>query len=324
MNRRTFVALLGVIAIDAGRALAQASKPPARLAFVRVSPPLKENVDALEQGLRERGLHPGRNVLIDYRDAGGLPDRLPGILAEVVTAKVDVILVSGASVAAAARRATSTIPIVLTAAGDPLALGLVSSLSKPGGNVTGNSIVNVAVAGKRVELLHALVPGLARIAVLDNSDNPALAAEWEASRKTAVDLGLDVHRIRVAGGSGLEAAFAQIGQTRAQGLVVLEDPVFNNERLRLVSLAANAKLPAIYGQRSPAEAGGLVSYGPNFAQLYRNAAVFVDKILKGARPGDLPIEQPSTFELVVNLKAANAMGIAVPQSILLRADEVIR
>lgn len=324
MDRRSVLALLGATALGVERALAQASRPPARLAFVRVSPPIKENVDALEQGLRERGLHPGRNVIIDYRDAGGRPERLPGLLAEIVAAKADVILVSGASVAEVAKRATSTIPIVLTAAGDPLALGLVPSLSRPGGNVTGNSIVNVAIAGKRVELLHALVPGLARIAVLDNAGNPALAAEWEASRKTGTDLGLEAHRIRVAGGSGLEEAFAQIRQTRAQALVVLEDPVFNNERQRLVALAANARLPAIYGQRSHAEAGGLVSYGPNFAQLYRNAAAFVDKILKGAKPGDLPIEQPSTFELVVNLKAANAIGIAVPQSLLVRADEVIR
>lgn len=324
MDRRAFVAALACCGtLRASLAGAQDPKPAPRLAFVRVSPPLKENVEALEQGLRERGLEPGRNVVIEYRDAGGRPERIDAILAELVRRKVDLLLVSGAVVAEHAKKATSTIPIILTAAGDPLALGLVPSLAKPGGNITGNSIVNVTIAGKRVELLHDLVPGLARVAVLDNSRNPFLRDEWDASRRTGKDLGLEMLRIQVAGSAGFEEAFAEMKQRRAQALVVLEDPDFNSERRRLVALAQNARLPAIYGQRAPVDAGGLMSYGPNFTQLYRNAAAFVEKVLKGAKPGDLPIEQPTTFELVINVRTARAIGLALPQSLLLRADEVI-
>jgi putative ABC transport system substrate-binding protein len=323
MDRRTFTTLLAAMPLTGRNARAQDVKPRARLAYVRIAPPLKENVDAFEAGLLARGLHPNVDYVLIYRDAKGKPEQLPAILSDLIAGQVDVLVVGGSLVAKTAQQMTTTIPIVLAAAGDPLALGLVKSLARPGGNITGNSIVNVASAGKRVELLRVLAPGIRRVAVLHNATNPALLEEWKAARDAATPLGIECYLFEVNGTQGFEGAFARIKQRGSQALIVLEDPMFNTERHQLVAHVTKARIPAVYGQRAPVDAGGLMSYGPNFSQLFRNAAVFVDKILKGARPGDLPIEQPSKFELIVNASAARAIGLVVPPEILLRADEVI-
>ena len=325
MERRAFarnmVLLAGLVVRDVR---AQQAEAPRRLAFVRIAPPIKVNIDAFELGLRERGYVPGRDVMIEHRDAGGHEDQLEQIVADVVRGKVDILLVAGSQAARAAKKATRTIPIVLTVAGDPLATGLVTSLSRPGGNITGNSIVNVSLAGKRLQVLQQQQPRLTRAAVLHNKDNPGLVQEWHATRDAGVTLGIDVQLVEVRGATGYDEAFARIAAGRMEAVIVLEDSTFNTERARIVALAAKTRLPAIYGQRAHVEAGGLMSYGPDFRDLYRNAAAFVDKILRGAKPGDLPIEQPTRFELVINLKTAKALGFTIPQSLLLRADEVIQ
>lgn len=324
MERRTFARNMVLLAGLGVRDLrAQQAEVQRRLAFVRIAPPVKVNIDALELGLRERGYVPGRDVVIEHHDAGGREDRLERIVAEVVRGKVDILLVAGSQAARAAKAATQTIPIVLTVAGDPLATGLVTSLSRPGGNITGNSIVNVALAGKRLQFLQQRQPGLARVAVLHNKDNLGLVHEWHATRDAGATLGIDVHLVEVRGATGYDEAFARIAAGRMEAVIVLEDSTFNTERARIVALAAKTRLPAMYGQRAHVEAGGLMSYGPDFRDLYRNAAAFVDKIFRGAKPGDLPIEQPTRFELVINLRTAKASGFTIPQSLLLRADEVI-
>jgi putative ABC transport system substrate-binding protein len=282
---------------------------------------------AFLQGLRDLGYVEGRNLLIELRDADGKTERFPALAAELAALKVEVIVTAGGSLAAlAAKRATTTIPVVFTAVGDPVGEGLVASLARPGGNVTGLAVVSPELLSKSLELLKQAVPGVTRIAVLVKPDampEHALKERLAAAEVTARALGVRLHVVEARGPEDLDRAFADMTEAHAHGLSVLGTPMFQVERRRLVSLAAKNRLPAVYSFKDFAEAGGLMSYGPDLADLARRAASYVDKILKGVKPADLPVEQPTKFELVINLKTAKALGLTIPPSVLARADQVI-
>jgi putative tryptophan/tyrosine transport system substrate-binding protein len=280
---------------------------------------------ALRQGLRELGYVEGRNIRLEFRTAQGHPDRMPRLAEELVELKVDVIVVGNSLAAQAAWRATSTIPIVI-ATGDPIAAGLVTNLAHPGGNVTGLSSMVTELSAKRLQLLKEMIPRLTRVAVLWSPDTPTQTQEKIADDLKAFSpsLSIELSFVSVRSREELAAAFSAISGAHAQGLYVPEDNVFYSQRTVLTALALKARIPAIYGSRAYAEEGGLMSYGVDYGDQWRRSAGYVDKILKGAKPGDLPIVQPTKFELVVNFKTAKALGLAIPESILLRADEVIR
>jgi putative tryptophan/tyrosine transport system substrate-binding protein len=280
---------------------------------------------ALRQGLRELGYVEGRNIRFEFRTAHGLPDRLPRFAEELVELKVDVIVVGNSLAAQAVRHATSTVPIVI-ATGDPIAAGLVTSLAHPGGNVTGLSGMVTELSAKRLQLLKEMIPRLTRVAVLWSPDTPTQTQAKIADDLKAVSpsLSIELSFVSVRTREELAAAFSAINEAHAQGLYVPEDNVFYGQRTMLAALALKARIPAIYGSRAYAEEGGLMSYGVDYGDQFRRSAAYVDKILKGAKPGDLPIEQATKIELVVNLKTAKALGLTVPESVLYRADEVIR
>jgi len=284
--------------------------------------------ESFRQGLRDLGYIQGRNIVIEIRDAEGKPERLPALAAELVALKVDVIVTGGGTPPAlAAKQATKTIPIVFSSAPDPVTDRLVTSLARPGGNVTGSSNLNPELVGKCLEQLTQAVPRISLVAVLwqsgfmdERTDREMLKAADVAAR--ALRVRLQVVEARVPG--DIDRAFSKMTGERADALTVLPSAMLFTERRRLVDLAAKHRLPAVYVQREFVDAGGLMSYGPNLADLFRRAATYVDKILKGAKPADLPVEQPTKFELVINLKAAKALGLTIPQSLLGRADEVMQ
>jgi putative ABC transport system substrate-binding protein len=328
LDRRTFIGTLtgGLLAAPLAAEGQQAAKI-ARIGYLSpnlaASPHLPE---AFRQGLRNLGYVEGRNVVIEYRDAEGKPERLPALAAELVALKVDVIVAPGTPQALAARQATRTLPIVFATAADPVESGLVTSLARPAGNVTGLSILAPALVGKRLELLTQAVPGVSRVAVLwqpgghdERTDKDILKAAEVAARA----LGVQLQVVEARGPADFDRAFSDMTRARAGALTVLTGIMFLNERRRLVDLTARNRVPAVYGGRDFVHAGGLLSYGPNLADLYRRAATYVDKILKGAKPGDLPVEQPTKFELVINLKTAKALGLTIPPALLQRADQVI-
>jgi ABC-type uncharacterized transport system substrate-binding protein len=329
MDRRAFVGTLagGLLAAPLAARAQQAAKI-ARIGFLALNlAPSLHLREAFRQGLRDLGYVEGRSLVIEYRDAEGKPERLPALAAELVALKVDVILASGEPHALAAKQATKTIPIVFTVAADPVASGLVTSLARPGGNVTGLSSVAPELVGKRLELLKQAVPGVSRVAVLwqpggaDERTEKDLLKEAEVVART---LGVRLQFVEARGPADFDRAFSDMTRARAGALTVLGSSMFVNERKRLVGLAAKHRLPAVYTSRESVDAGGLMAYGANFADLFRRAATYVDKILKGAEPADLPVEQPTKFELVINLKAAKALGLTIPPSLLGRADEVIQ
>ena len=323
MDRRAFVAaLLGALAAPVLRA--QQVRPPVQLGFLRIVAPLKIYIDALEQGLRDRGYIPGRDVVLQYRFADDREGQLDGLAKELVERKVAIILVAGNQATRAARKATRTIPIVMVVANDPVASGFVTSLAHPGGNITGTTLLSSTLAGKRLELLKQVLPNVSRVAVLLHKDNPAHAVAWKETLGGAKTLRIDVQPFEVQGAAMFDEAFASMIKGRVEALVVLDDALFGTEQARIASLAAKTRLPAVYAQRGYVDDAGLMSYGPNIVAAYRNAASFVDRILKGAKPGDLPIEQPTKFELVINMKTAKTLGLTIPQSLLLRADELIQ
>jgi putative ABC transport system substrate-binding protein len=282
---------------------------------------------SLLQGLRDLGYVEGRNLLIEYRDAGGKPERFPALAAELVALKVDVIVTAGGTVAAlAAKQATTIIPIVFPAVGDPVAEGIVTSLSRPGGNATGLSVVVPELLSKSLELLTQAVPGVSRVALLlkpdampDRARKDRLAAAEVAARA----LGVRLQIVEARGPDDFDQAFSDMTRARAGALCVMVTPVFERHRRRLVDLAVMNRLPTVYSFKGWAEDGGLMSYGPDITELFRRAATYVDKILKGTKPADLPIEQPTKFELIINLKTAKALGLTIPPSLLARADQVI-
>jgi len=324
INRRAFVAFALLSALAASTLRAQEPRGPVQLGFLRIVAPPKDYIDALEQGLRDRGYVPGRDVVIDYRFAEGRENRLAGLAKELVERKVAIIIVAGNQAAVAARDASRTIPIVMAVANDPVASGLVTSLARPGGNITGTTLLSSTLAGKRLELVKELLPKVSRVAVLLNRDVPAHAIAWKETRAGAAMLRIDVESFEVQGAEMFDEAFARMVKARMEALVLFEDAMFATERARLAALAAKTRLPTVYGQRNSVDVGGLMSYGPSITDAYRNAASFVDRILKGGKPGDLPIEQPTRFELVINLKTARALGLTIPKELLLRADEVIQ
>jgi putative ABC transport system substrate-binding protein len=276
------------------------------------------------QGLRELGYVEGQNILIEGRFYGDRTERLPALAAELVRLKVDVIVAQGPPAPEAAQRATSTIPIVMTVHQDPVGSGLVASLARPGRNVTGLSVLTTELVGKRLQLLKEAVPGISRVAVLLDPTHPTAALQLRETEVAARSLKVQLHVLEARAPSDFASAFSAMTKDRAGGLIFVGGLMFFIERTRIVELAAQNRLPAMYGAKEYAEAGGLMAYGPNLRESFRRAATYVDKILKGAKPADLPVEQATKFELVINLKAAKAVGLTIPQSVLLRADEVIQ
>jgi len=329
MERRTFVAVLtGGIVVAPFAAEAQQAAKIARIGYLALnlvaSPHLPE---AFRQGLRDLGYVEGRNVVIEYRDAEGKWDRLPALAAELVALNVDVIVAAATRHALAAKQATRTLPIVFAVVADPVGSELVTSLARPGGNVTGLSVLAPELVGKRLELLTQAVPGVSRVAVLRHPGAQGERTEKEmlkGAEAAARALGVRLQLLEARGPDDLDRAFSEMTRSHAGALTVLPSSMLFTERRRLVDLAAKNRLPAVYELREFVDAGGLMAYGPDLADLFRRAATYVDKILKGVEPGDLPVEQPTKFELVINLKTAKALGLTIPQSVLGRADEVIQ
>ena len=306
---------------------AQQAAKIARIGFlganVAASPHIQQ---AFLQGLRDLGYVEGRNVVIESRSAEGKLERLPALAAELVALKVDVIVAGGTSQVRAAQQATRTIPIVFAISLDPVTDGFVTSLARPGGNVTGLSLLAPQLVAKRLELLTQAVPGVSRVAVLwhpgafgDRTEKDMLKEVEVAARGLAVRL----QYLEARRPDDFDRAFSEMTRARAGALIVLPSPMFLGERRRLADLAAQNRLPAVYPFRESVDAGGLMSYGPDFVDLFRRAATYVDRILKGTKPGDLPVEQPTKFQLLINLKAARALGLTIPPSVLARADEVV-
>ena len=278
---------------------------------------------AFLQRLRELGYVEGQNLSIEYRSSGGPVDPLPALATELVRLNVDVIVVPSTQPALAAKQATTKIPIVMGAASDVVETGLVKSLARPGGNVTGLTVSGSELSRKRLELLKEAIPKISRVAVLADPTNPTHEIFWRATEGAAQTLGIIVQRVDVRAPQEIDSAFVTIGKARPDALVVFPEPMLYAERKRIGELARKSQLPTMYAIRGHVIEGGLISYAPSFPDLYRRLADYVDKILKGAKPADLPIEEPAKFELVVNLKTAKALGLTIPQLLLLRADEVI-
>jgi len=282
------------------------------------------HLEAFRQGLRELGYTEGQNIVIETRHAAMRPALLPDLAANLVLSKVDVIVAAGDPAIYAARHATSTIPIVMVAGADPVGSGLVASLARPGGNLTGSSALSPELSGKRLQLLTEALPGVSRVAVLWNPADPAKALDVRETQAAGQALGVQLQLLEVRGPEEFESAFAAMTRDRAEALITLGDPLTVSHRMRIVDLAAKSRLPTMYDVREFVEAGGLMAYGPSLADLFRRAAAYVDKILKGGKPGTLPVEQPMKFELIIDLKTARALGLTLPQSVLFLADQVIQ
>jgi putative ABC transport system substrate-binding protein len=322
IDRRAFITgiTLGLLAAPLAAEGQQAGKVY-RIGFLRAGQPPESYLDGFQQGLRERGYVYGQNVVVEFRATDGSVDPLPRLTEELLRLKVDVFLASAAPAAVAVRRATTSVPIVFVGVVDPVGLGLVPSLGRPGGSITGLATTSADFAGKRLELLRAIVPSLRRVAVLWHPANPSNPIQLKGAQAAARALGMRLEPVSIQGPNDFDSASKAV--PGADGLLFLESPLFTTHRARLAELAARSRLPAIYGQREYVEVGGLMSYGTHFKDLYRRAAWYVDKILKGANPGDLPVEQPTKFELVINLKTAKTLGLTIPPSLLQRADQVI-
>ena len=324
MKRRDFIALLGGTAAAwplAARAQ-QAGKLPTIGWLGTATPSMWSHwVAAFVQRLREHGWIDGRNIAIEYRWAEGRTERFAEIAAELVRRKVDVIVTSGGAVVAA-KQATSVIPIVFPMAQDPVSSGLVASLAQPGGNVTGLSIQSTELATKRLELIREVVPGLRRLAIMGNAGSPAAVLEMSEAQAAARKLGLEVEIFEIRRAEDIAPAFEAL-RDRADALYIGVDSLVGANRIRINTLTLGARLPTVYNSREYVELGGLLSYGPSYPDLFRRAADFVDKILRGAKPGDIPVEQPTKFELIVNQTTAKTLGLKIPEAFLLRANEVI-
>jgi putative ABC transport system substrate-binding protein len=315
-----FVAIVAPLAAEA--------QPPGKIYRIGVletrSPGLNAaNLDAFRQGLRALGYAEGQNLVIEYRSSDGRDERFQGLASELVRLNVDLILTRGTPAALAAKNATRTTPVVMAASGDPVSSGIVASLAHPGGNVTGLSSLIPELNAKRVELLKEVVPNITRIAAILNMGNPVVPAQWDVIAETARSFGIQPHLLDVRRPGDLRGAFDAAAKQRAEALVVGVDGVTQGNLRLIADLVAQQRLPSIYGAREYVNFGGLMAYGASDQHMYRRAATFVDRIFKGTKPADLPVEQPTKFELAVNLKTAKALGLTIPQSVLLRADEVI-
>ena len=325
MRRREFISLLGGAAAAWPRA-ARAQQPGMRVVgFLHYGAPETHAhiVAAFRQGLRDSGLVEGQNVAVEYRWAKGQYDRLPALAADLVQRQVAAIAAAGLVGAQAAKAATATIPVAFAVGPDPVASGLVASLNRPGGNVTGVSLISLELAAKRFELLRELMPQIRVIALLINPNNPSTATELTDAEAAARTLGLQIRKVTASNDHDLDAAFATMQAPRVDALIVSQDGYYLYRRDQIIALAARHAVPAVYPWREYPAAGGLMSYAPSLAEGYRQVGIYIGKTLKGANPADLPVEQPTKFELVINLKTAKALGLDVPWFLQQRADEVI-
>jgi putative ABC transport system substrate-binding protein len=305
-------------------AQAQQPKKVSRIGFL--SPTSDDSrVEAFRQRLRELGYQPGQNVAIEYRWAEGRFERLPELAAELVRLKVDIVVAVVTQASLAVKGATRTIPIVMIGVADPEGSGLVASLARPGANITGTSSMTAEIVGKQLELIKETLPKIARVAALWNPANPIFQGIQRKEAETAARaLGVQLQIQEARGFEEIDRAFGALARERARALIILNDPVFFAERKRIAELAAKDRIPSVSGTLEYTEAGGLMAYGPSFPEMYRRAATYVDKILKGAKPADLPVERPTKFELVINLKTAKQIGLTIPPNVLARADKVIK
>src|SRR6202049_1620896 len=325
-RRRLVLALMAGALTVPHAPSAQHPTKSARIGFLAPTSPqvLSTRLQAFRDGLRELGYVEGKNLQLEVRWGEGKLERLPTLAAELVQAKVDVIVASSSPAVVAARQATRTIPIVMPLSSDPVGDGLVASLARPGGNITGLSLMAPELGEKRLQLLQAMFPKVSHaVAVLWNPAYVGMRARFEQAKVAAPAVGLTVRSVEVRDTRELDLAFEAITREHPEALLLLVDPFTVSQRSRIVEFAAEQRLPAIYESSDFVDVGGLISYGPNISELFRRAATYVDKILRGAKPADLPIEQPTKFELVINMRAAKALGIKFPDSILLRADKVI-
>jgi len=326
MRKAGILSILFLVVLLAAAAEAQQPTKVPRIGYLAAASP-SANVaryDAFRQGLRELGYVEGKNIVIESRYAEGKLDRLPALAAELVRLKVDVIVTVGATDTRAAKEATTTIPIVMAQDPDPVGNGFVASLARPGGNITGLSSLIADLSGKRLELLKEILPKLSRVAVFETSTNTGNAQQLRETELAAGAIGVKLQHLDILGPKDIETAFRAASKGRADAVLVLNSPVASSHRKKLADLAVKSRLPVIYARAEAVEDGGLVSYGVSIADLDRRAATYVDKILKGAKPADLPVEQPKKFEFVINLKAAKQIGLTIPPNVLARADKVIK
>jgi putative ABC transport system substrate-binding protein len=330
IDRRTFLAGTGAVLLAAPRASeAQPSGKVPRVGYLSVFSPSKPYPpsEAFWQGLHDLGWIEGQNISIERRFAEGKAQRLPDLAVELVRLRVDLIFAETTPAARAVKQATTTIPIVFSPIADPIGSGLVANLARPGGNITGITFMAPELGGKRLELLKQAVPGMTRVGVLLRPGDPSEAtvkSVLEQTEAAARALGVQLLRLEAQGPNDFDRVFAAMSRQRVGGLILIPSAMFIDERRRIVNVVAKDRLPTMFYFREFAEVGGLMSYGPNFRELFRGAATYVDKILKGAKPADLPVEQPTKFELIINLKTAKALGLTIPPSVLGRADEVIQ
>jgi ABC-type uncharacterized transport system substrate-binding protein len=323
-TRRTFLGCCAIGLVMAPSVIAaQKTSVPRRVGILHGQSPGNKDVDEFRKGLRELGYLEGENLTLEYRWAEGKPERLRALADELVRANIELIFTASTPGALAAKSATKTIPIVFVAVGDPVGAGVVSSLARPGGNVTGLTHFSVDLIGKSLELLKEAIPGLKHVAVLAPSSNPTTALKLARIQSAAKALDVEVQVVEVRRAADFEPAFDTIRRQRPTALMPLLDTLTTTRRKEIVDFARANRLPTMFEQREFVEAGGLMSYGTSHAAMYRRAATPVDKILKGARPGDVPVEQPTQFELVVNMRTAKALGLTLPQPFLMRADRVI-
>jgi putative ABC transport system substrate-binding protein len=326
MTRREFITLLagGAAAWPFAAPAQEAAKTP-RIGFLGNSTPALETnlIGPFRDGLRALGYEEGRNIVIEYRWAEGKYDRFPALVAELLAANVDVLVTAGTPASLAIKKARTSVPVVMIAVGDPVGTGLVPSLARPGGNLTGLSSIAPDLEGKRLELLREVVPKLSYVGMFINSANPFHTVSVQQARAAAQALGIKLQLLDVRAAEDLDGAFTAILKERPEALLILADRVFLHDRMRMMDFAIKYRLPSVNAYHELVEAGGLMSFGPSYEDMHRRAATYVDKILKGAKPADLPIEQPTKFTLTLNLKSAKAIGVDVPPFLLARADEVI-
>lgn len=325
MKRREFISILcGTVAAALPlRASAQQPSKVWLIGFLGAAPPTPAMLSALREGLRERGYLEGQNLSIDVRWPKGPLEQISDVAAELVRSGVDIIVAWASPSVFAARRATATIPIVMVGVGDPVGLGFVAGLARPGGNVTGVSTVSLDLSGKLLELLTEIVPGIKRIGVVRNPNNPAVATILRETTEAIRALGMQIEVVDAVAAEDFERAFTYLSAQGVRGVLLLPDPSIIEHRVRIAELAQKMRLPTAFQRQENVDAGGLLSYGPNLNDQLRHAAVYVDRILKGARPGELPVEQPTKFALAINIKTAKALGLNVSPSLLARTDDVI-
>ena len=336
-GRRQFVSHLGLgglgLLVGCGRLPGQVASPPSKIARLgwlaggsaAVSTDgVVPDHESFQQGLRELGYVEGRNLTIEYRYSEGQPERLPALAAELTRLPLEVIIAAGTPATQAIRQAGATAPIVFVAVSDPVGQGFVASLGRPATNLTGLSDFGVTLSGKRLELLRQTVPGAARVAVLRHVGSPASALEWRATEDAARALGVELLALDIDAEWDLPGAFALAREARAEAVLLLTGPYISTHYAQIVGLATSGRLPTMFHRREPVTLGGLMAYGPQYSEVYRRAAVYVDKILRGAAPAELPVEQPMRFDFTVNLKTAQALGLSVPEVVLVQATEVIQ